>query len=142
MHSARRGPETFAWENPRQPPTTQTNRPKAKGIADRAKQPPVVRTDDPDNSHIAAVQVEPTRGTKRAQVLDALRAANGDWVNAPDLATQEVGGFGGTRRMRELRQMGWDIETRQSPHDPSIWQHRLVTETPAAESASSVTISS
>lgn len=58
-------------------------------------------------------------------MLGCLRQAQGAWVDAPDLATPEVGGFGGTRRMRELRQMGWDIETRQKPGDPNVWQHRL-----------------
>lgn len=88
--------------------------------------PPIVRRDDPANSHIAAEQIEPSRGTKRAQVLAYLRERYGQWVDAPELATQDVGGFAGTRRMRELRKMGWNIETRQHPEITNLWQHRLV----------------
>lgn len=90
--------------------------------------PPIARTNDPINSHVAAEQIEPTRGSKRAAVLDYLRQHMDDWVDAPGLATQDVGGFGGTRRMRELRQMGWNIETRQKPNSPNTWQHRLVSD--------------
>lgn len=119
---------TLAWDNPEKTPKRVPNHPKAKAMADRVdgKPGPIVGTDDPENSHVAAEQIEPTRGTKRAQVLDALRVAKGEWVDAPSLATEDVGGFGGTRRMRELRDMGWNIETRQKPGVTNVWQHRLI----------------
>lgn len=129
----------ITWPSDIKRPTREPDRKKASGMKDRAKagsastgdpkavwQPPIVGTDDPANSHLAAERIEPMRGTRRAQVLDSLRAAKGQWVDAPNLATEEVGGFGGTRRMRELRDMGWDIETRPKPGATNTWQHRLV----------------
>lgn len=84
-----------------------------------------VRTDDPLNSHVAERASAPARGSKREAVLAYLQGRKGDWVDAPELATPEVGGFAGTRRLRELRDMGWDIETRQKPGSATVWQHRL-----------------
>jgi len=94
--------------------------------------PPSARTlrrnNDPSNSHEAIERYEPKRGTARERVLTYLRAHIGEWVDAPALTTFEVGGFGGTRRLRELRDMGWPIETRPSPDGTNTWQHRLLQE--------------
>lgn len=139
-YDVRLGPQSLRWPNERKAPTKESNRTKVKEIADRADgvsspsgatpassdPPPIVGNEDPSNSHVAAERIEPERGTKRAQVLDYMRARLGQWIDAPELATQDVGGFGGTRRMRELRQMGWNIETRPKPGVTNTWQHRLV----------------
>ena len=82
--------------------------------------PPIVGRADPANSHIAAALVEPSRGSKRAAVLDLLRQSG--WVSAERL--REVGGGQGDRRMRELRQMGYKIEARPTGSGTS-WEYRL-----------------
>lgn len=48
------------------------------------------------------------------------------WVNGPELATEEIGGSEGLRRVRELADEGYKIETRRHP-DPArdIWQYRI-----------------
>lgn len=129
----RTGVEDLSWPNPRQMPKRDPDKKAAHDMADRVDdgQPPIVRTDDPQNSHDAADLIEPERESRRGEVLAALREANGDWVDAPLLATAQCGGFGGTRRVRELRTMGWPIETRQKPGSTNTWQHRLAKETTA-----------
>lgn len=64
--------------------------------------------------------------TRRQQVLLRLQAAQGLWVNGPELATEEIGGSEGLRRVRELAEEGYKIETRRHP-DPArdIWQYRI-----------------
>lgn len=70
--------------------------------------------------------------TRREQVLEALRAAkehgNG-WVSTVDISNAQTGGSAGTSRIRELRGLGYVIETRAHP-DPDIsqYQYRLVDE--------------
>lgn len=70
--------------------------------------------------------------TRREQVLEALRAAkehgNG-WVSTVDLSNAQTGGSAGTSRIRELRGLGYVIETRTHP-DPDIsqYQYRLISE--------------
>lgn len=126
------GNQPTTWPNQTKVPDRRGDHAKAKEMAKRVDKAttgapgPIVGKDDPENSHVAAQRIEPTRGSKRAQVLDHLRQRMGQWVDAPDLATEEVGGFGGTRRMRELRDMGWNIETRPKPGTTNTWQHRLV----------------
>lgn len=88
--------------------------------------PPLVRNSDPATSAEAAERYEPRRETAKARVLDYLRERAGQWVDAVDLTRPEVGGFAGTRRMRELRDGGWPIETRPKPGESNTWQHRLV----------------
>ena len=83
--------------------------------------PPIVGRDDPENSHTAARLIDPTRGSKRAAVLDLLR--QGGWVTAERL--REVGGGQGDRRMRELRQMGYSIEAK-APSKGTSWSYRLL----------------
>ena len=87
---------------------------------------PLYRTSDPDTSKEAAQRYEPKRDTAKARVLEYLRARPRMWVDAPELTSPEVGGFAGTRRLRELRDDGWPIETQPKPGATNTWQHRLV----------------
>ena len=88
--------------------------------------PPVVGNGDPWTSHVAAELIEPTRGTRKHAVLTLLREAQGGWVNGSEIATQEVGGSEGLRRLRELREAdGWVIERRPAPGMSTSWQYRL-----------------
>lgn len=66
--------------------------------------------------------------TRKEQVLDYLRSRANQWVNGPELATEEVGGSEGLRRLRELRIEGtYDIRERRHPDaDRDIWQYMLV----------------
>lgn len=101
--------------------------------ADRAEQlrgteqrPPIARSDDPWSAKLAAARVEPSRGTRKAAVLALLRSANGSWVDGSDIATADVGGSEGLRRLRELREAdGWPIERRPHPTRATSWQYRL-----------------
>lgn len=107
--------------DPAQPPVPATvNRGK--------RPPPVVRTDDPASAHVAAERYEPKRDSAKGRVLAYLRERIGQWVDAPELTRPEVGGFAGTRRLRELRDVGWPIETRPKPDATNTWQHRLLPE--------------
>lgn len=65
--------------------------------------------------------------SRKEQVLERLRRAGGAWVDGSELATPEVGGSEGLRRLRELRAEGHAILDRQHP-DPErdIRQYRLV----------------
>lgn len=65
--------------------------------------------------------------TRRQQVQDYLVARAGQWVDGPEIATEEVGGSEGHRRFRELRDAGLPVEERRHP-DPKrdIWQYRWV----------------
>jgi hypothetical protein len=65
--------------------------------------------------------------TRRGQVLHRLRLAKGEWVSGVELATAEVGGSEGLKRLRELRAMGYPIEERPHPDaGRSSWQYRIV----------------
>jgi len=65
--------------------------------------------------------------TRKEQVLARLASANGGWVDGSELATEEVGGSEGLKRLRELRSEGHEIKMRQHPDaDRDIWQYRLV----------------
>ena len=87
--------------------------------------PPVVSHEDPESSHVAAGLVEPKRGTRRANVLDVLWEAQGKWVDGSVLVQPDIGGMEGTRRLRELRQLGWEIDQRPKPGS-TMWQYRLL----------------
>lgn len=97
---------------------------KLKDIKARA----LVRKDDPETAHEAIERYEPKRDTAKGRVLAYLRERAGQWVDAPELTAQEVGGFAGTRRLRELRDAGYPIETRPHPAAENTWQHRLTEE--------------
>lgn len=88
---------------------------------------PVVRTDDPWTSHLAAERIEPQRGTNQAEVLGYLRAHEGEWVDSGIfIGPGAVGGMQGDRRLRELREdMHWPIKARRKPGTSNSWQHRL-----------------
>jgi hypothetical protein len=90
--------------------------------------PPIglVRNSDPPNSHEAIASYEPYRGTAKERVLGYLAEHMGQWVDAPDLTAPGIGGFAGTRRLRELRDEGYLIETRRKPEESNTWQHRLL----------------
>lgn len=64
--------------------------------------------------------------TRKDEVLHRLREAAGGWVNGSELATAEVGGSEGLKRLRELRAEGVPIEERRHP-DPgrAVWQYRI-----------------
>ncbi len=64
--------------------------------------------------------------TRKEQVLATLQRAD-DWVDGTVLATAEVGGSEGLKRLRELRADGYTIAKRKHP-DPerNIFQYRLV----------------
>lgn len=91
-------------------------------------QAPIVRTDDSGAALEAAERYQPKRDSAKGRVLSYLQERLGEWVDAPDLTTEAVGGFAGTRRLRELRDAGWPIETRPKPGSVNTWQHRLLPE--------------
>jgi len=73
--------------------------------------------------------MNPSDLTRKEQVFARLEAANGDWVDGPDLANAEVGGSEGLKRLREIRLDGYPIEMRKHPNpERDIWQYRLVRE--------------
>ena len=82
--------------------------------------PPIVGNEDPVNSHRAAALIEPSRESKRGQVLALLRSKT--WVSGVEL--QEVGSSEGLRRVRELRQMGYVIEA-EPTGTGTTWKYRL-----------------
>jgi hypothetical protein len=84
----------------------------------------LARVVDPPSSHGAAARIEPKTGTRMAKVLAYLTEHPG-WVNGEVLNTPEVGGSEGTRRLRELRELGYDIQLRPNPHSDTAYQYRL-----------------
>lgn len=92
-----------------------------------ADRPPVVRNDDPWTAHRAAEQIEPTRGSKEAQVLAYLRERANTWVNGLEFRTAEVGGASGDRRCRALaEEYGFDIRRRPPATGRGVWDYMLV----------------
>ena len=75
--------------------------------------------DEPEPAPIA-----PRHGTRQQLVLAYLQARPGQWVDGFALASPEVGGSEGLKRLRELRAAGWPIEKRPKPHSEA-WQYRL-----------------
>jgi biotin operon repressor len=63
---------------------------------------------------------------RKAEVLRALQAARGWWVPGFELATADCGGSEGLRRLRELREMGYDIEKRKVHPTHKYFSYRLV----------------
>lgn len=87
------------------------------------------RASDPKTAQEAAERYQPARDSAKGRVLAYLQEHVGEWIDAPTLTHQSIGGFAGTRRMRELREAGWPIETRPKPGGTSnTWQHRLLPE--------------
>lgn len=65
--------------------------------------------------------------TRKELVLQLLKRHLNEWVNGTDIATAEVGGSEGLKRLRELRQDGYDIRMRKHPNpDRDIFQYKLV----------------
>jgi hypothetical protein len=76
----------------------------------------------------ALVYSRTKRKTRLGKVAEYLIAHQGEWIDAAHFADAEVGGFAGTRRLRELREeYAWPISTRRSPdpNKPNHWEHRL-----------------
>lgn len=67
------------------------------------------RRDDPGTSAQGAQLIAPKRGTRKAEVLDRLQ--QGGWIPGHWLQTPNCGGSEGLRRVRELRDEGWNIRT-------------------------------
>lgn len=66
------------------------------------------------------------RKTRLGKVAEYLLDHPGEWLDATRFASDEVGGFAGTRRLRELREdYHWPISTCRHPDKISTWQHRL-----------------
>jgi len=86
----------------------------------------LARASDPPSSHEGARRIEPKRGTRKAEVLSKLLADPYTWIPAEELHTASCGGSDGLRRVRELRNMGWDIEVRYL--EGSMTEYRITTE--------------
>jgi len=70
--------------------------------------------------------------TRKEQVLAYLEERKGTWVNGPEIATEEIGGSEGLKRLRELRADGYAIFGRKHPDpDRDIWQYMFVDKPPA-----------
>ncbi len=63
---------------------------------------------------------------RKGEVLRALQAARGWWVPGFELATADCGGSEGLRRLRELREMGYDIEKKKVHPTHKYFSYRLV----------------
>jgi hypothetical protein len=79
------------------------------------------RAAGPATSISAAAVYEPVRNTRKTAVANYLLEHEGEWIDAATF--NDVGGRAGDRRMRELRQDGWKIETRRVAGNS--YQHRL-----------------
>lgn len=89
----------------------------------------LVRGDDPGAAHEAIKTYARTRyKTRLGKVASLFLNSLGQWHDAVRFVDEEVGGFAGTRRVRELRdEYGWDIEIRKhpDPNKPNTHQYRL-----------------
>lgn len=95
----------------------------------------LARSEDSTTAKDAATAYVAARAhkTRLGKVAKYLIDNVGLWIDAVDFTDSEVGGFAGTRRLRELREeYGWKIETRRKPGSATAWQHRL-TELPPPE---------
>jgi hypothetical protein len=101
-----------------------------KQLAGQVKESDAVRLAEsagPSTSRQAATIYSRThRKTRLGKVAEFLLNNPGQWLDAVRFATDEVGGFAGTRRLRELREdFHWPISTRRDPERTTSWQHRL-----------------
>jgi hypothetical protein len=89
----------------------------------------LARGDDPGAAHEAIRTYSRTRyKTRLGKVANFFLNHLGEWHDAVRFVDEEVGGFAGTRRVRELREeYGWDIEIRKHPDPakPNTHQYRL-----------------
>lgn len=88
--------------------------PDQPGLFDKPGYQPPTRVGDPDI---------PKPGTRKAKVLQYL--IDHEWAPVWEINTPEVGGTSGDRRLRELREDGWDIESRPTKGRSSNIEHRL-----------------
>ena len=95
-------------------------------MVDIARRATPVRHAPHPNSLRGYERIEPKRGTKAASVLSVLRQARGGWVPGHVLCTPEVGGSEGLRRLRELRDQGWPIDSREPPSGEGTDEYRLI----------------
>jgi hypothetical protein len=66
--------------------------------------------------------------TRKRQVLGLLEQFPNQWIDGTRLATEEVGGSEGLKRLRELRAEGSQIQRRKHPNPTKqIFQYRLTT---------------
>lgn len=89
----------------------------------------LARAEDPGTAKEAAEAYVAAQAhtTRLGKVAKHLIDNVGIWVDAVTFTHTDVGGFAGTRRLRELREeYGWNIETRRKPGSAVAWQHRLV----------------
>lgn len=131
------GPTPVPWEEPNldwveKPPTPDDAAMKAKlkemtraVRENRRELGKNVGDDDPMNSHVAAERFEPKRGTRNAQVLEVLLAADGGWIDGNSIATEAVGGAEGRRRARDLRKLGWPVICEPDPASETAWRYRM-----------------
>lgn len=69
--------------------------------------------------------------TRKDQILKYLLDRADQWVDGTHLATEQVGGSEGLRRLRDLRADGYKIQQRKHPDpDRDIWQYKLLTQPP------------
>jgi hypothetical protein len=86
----------------------------------------LARREDPWSSHLAAERIAPSVNTRMEEVLTRLLAAEGEWVDAPELAHEGCGGSEGLRRVRQLRaDLHWPVERRPHPERRTAWQYRI-----------------
>jgi hypothetical protein len=65
--------------------------------------------------------------TRKDKVLQLLRENLNMWIEGPEIASPQVGGSEGLKRLRELREEGHKIETRPHPNKQrDVWIYRLV----------------
>lgn len=64
--------------------------------------------------------INDVRARKRIVVLTIL--SDGEWHSGVELSQESTGGTEGLRRLRELSEMGYDIERR--PTTESAWDYR------------------
>lgn len=65
--------------------------------------------------------------TRKDAVLELLMQNINVWIDGPRIASPEVGGSEGLKRLRELRDEGHKIENRRHPDkNRDVWQYRLV----------------
>ena len=78
---------------------------------------------DPVNSVLAALEHHDRRPTQLSSVLRLLIDRSPEWIGRGEV--RKAGGDQGDRRVRELRQRNWPIETRQLD-SREAWHVRLV----------------